>query len=84
LLAFVIVCAGIVVLRRTRPDLPRPFKTPLSPVVPILGVLSCGYLMYGLPFDTWLRLIVWMAIGVVIYFLYGARHSKVRNPGAAR
>ena len=84
LLAFVIVCAGIVVLRRTRPDLPRPFKTPLSPVVPILGVLSCGYLMYGLPFDTWLRLIVWMAIGVLIYFLYGARHSKVRNPGAAR
>jgi APA family basic amino acid/polyamine antiporter len=84
LLAFVIVCAGVVVLRRTRPDLPRPFRTPGSPVVPILGVLSCGYLMYGLPLDTWLRLIIWMAIGVVIYFLYGAQHSKVRNPGRAR
>jgi APA family basic amino acid/polyamine antiporter len=84
LLAFVIVCAGIVVLRRTRPDLPRPFRTPFSPVVPILGVLSCGYLMYGLPLDTWLRLIIWMAIGVVIYFAYGARHSKVRNPGGPR
>ncbi|MGH9371656.1 MAG: amino acid permease [Vicinamibacterales bacterium] len=78
LFAFVIVCAGIIVLRRTRPEIPRPFRTPFSPVVPILGVLSCGYLMSSLPFDTWLRLIVWMAIGMVIYFAYGRHHSKVQ------
>ncbi len=81
LLAFVIVCAGIVVLRRTRPDLPRPFKTPWSPVVPVLGVLSCGYLMFGLPLDTWLRLIVWMVIGVVVYAVYGVKHSRLRAAG---
>ena len=75
LFAFVIVCAGIIVLRRTRPDLPRPFRTPWSPVVPALGIVSCSYLMYSLPFDTWLRLIVWMAIGLVIYFMYSRHHS---------
>jgi APA family basic amino acid/polyamine antiporter len=77
LFAFVIVSIGVVVLRRTRPDLPRPFKVPFSPVVPILSAGASLYLMYGLPFDTWLRLIVWMAIGLVIYFMYGARHSKL-------
>jgi APA family basic amino acid/polyamine antiporter len=79
LLAFVIVCAGIIILRRTQPDLPRPFKTPLVPLVPILGILICGYMMYGLPTDTWLRLIIWMALGLAIYFLYGRHHSKL-NP----
>jgi basic amino acid/polyamine antiporter, APA family len=83
LFAFVIVCAGIIVLRRTRPELPRPFRTPFSPVVPILGILSCGYLMYGLPLDTWLRLIIWMAIGLFIYFLYSRHHSKVQAQVAA-
>jgi APA family basic amino acid/polyamine antiporter len=78
LFAFVIVCAGVLVLRRNRPEIPRPFRTPFSPVVPVLGVLSCGYLMSSLPLDTWLRLIIWMAIGIVIYFLYGRRHSKVQ------
>jgi APA family basic amino acid/polyamine antiporter len=78
LFAFVIVCAGIIVLRKTRPELPRPFRTPFSPVVPILGILSCSYLMYGLPLDTWLRLVVWMAIGLVIYFGYSRFHSKVQ------
>jgi APA family basic amino acid/polyamine antiporter len=78
LLAFVIVCAGIIVLRHTRPDLPRPFRTPLNPIVPALGILSCGYLMYGLPLDTWLRLIIWMAIGFVIYFAYSRKHSRVQ------
>ena len=78
LFAFVIVCAGIIVLRRTRPELPRPFRTPGSPVVPALGVLSCLYLMSSLPFDTWLRLIIWMAIGIVIYFAYSRHHSKVQ------
>ncbi len=79
LFAFVIVCAGILVLRKTRPELPRPFRTPFSPVVPILGILSCAYLMYGLPFDTWLRLIIWMALGLLIYFTYSMHHSKVRE-----
>jgi basic amino acid/polyamine antiporter, APA family len=78
LFAFVIVCAGILVLRRTRPDLPRPFRTPFSPVVPILGVLSCFYLMTSLPWHTWERLIIWMAIGIVIYFSYSRRHSRVQ------
>jgi APA family basic amino acid/polyamine antiporter len=77
LLAFAIVCAGIIVLRHTRPELPRPFRTPGSPVVPALGILSCLYLMAGLPFDTWLRLVVWMALGIVVYFFYGRHHSKL-------
>jgi basic amino acid/polyamine antiporter, APA family len=81
LLAFVIVCGGIIVLRRVRPDLPRPFKTPWSPVVPILGILSCSYLMYGLPWETWLRLIVWMVLGLVIYFFYGRQHSALGKSG---
>jgi APA family basic amino acid/polyamine antiporter len=77
LLAFVIVSAGIIVLRYTNPNAPRPFRTPMVPVVPILGILICGYMMVGLPGDTWLRLIVWMAIGLVIYFVYGMRHSRL-------
>jgi basic amino acid/polyamine antiporter, APA family len=76
LLAFVIVCAGIWVLRVRSPELPRPFKTPLVPLVPILGILICGYLMSSLPGDTWLRLIIWMAIGLVIYFAYSVRKSR--------
>jgi basic amino acid/polyamine antiporter, APA family len=79
LFAFVIVCGGVLVLRYTRPDIPRPFKTPLVPFVPALGILSCLYLMSGLPKDTWMRLIVWMAIGLVIYFTYGIRKSKLRR-----
>jgi APA family basic amino acid/polyamine antiporter len=82
LLAFVIVCAGVIVLRRVRPELPRPFRTPFSPVVPALGILSCGYLMYGLPLDTWLRLVIWMAIGLVIYFMYSRHHSRVQARAA--
>lgn len=77
LLAFVIVCAGILVLRYRSPNLARPFRTPLVPLVPILGILSCLGLMAGLPRDTWLRLIVWMAIGLVIYFSYSRSHSKL-------
>ncbi|HWA16263.1 MAG TPA: amino acid permease, partial [Gemmatimonadales bacterium] len=71
LLAFVIVCAGVWVLRYTDPNIPRPFKTPLVPFVPLLGILSCGFLMIRLPVDTWARLIIWMLLGVVIYFAYG-------------
>jgi APA family basic amino acid/polyamine antiporter len=79
LLAFVIVCGGVLVLRRRQPNLPRPFKTPWVPAVPILGILICFGLMAGLPSDTWIRLIVWMAIGIVIYFTYGRSHSKVQR-----
>ncbi len=77
LLAFVIVCFGVMALRYARPNIPRPFRTPWVPVVPILGILICGYMMYGLPSDTWIRLVVWMAIGLLIYFLYGTRHSRI-------
>jgi APA family basic amino acid/polyamine antiporter len=82
LLAFVIVCGGILVLRSKQPELHRPFRTPWVPVVPILGILICGYMMYGLPVDTWLRLAIWMALGLAIYFLYGRSHSKLNRPGA--
>lgn len=78
LFAFAIVCAGVLVLRYKQPGLARPFKTPFMPVTPILGCLSCLYLAAGLPLDTWLRLIIWMAIGMVVYFMYGIKHSKLR------
>jgi APA family basic amino acid/polyamine antiporter len=77
LLAFAIVCAGVLVLRYTDPGRPRPFRTPWVPIVPLLGIGACVYLMVQLPKDTWARLVVWMAIGLAIYFLYGRRHSKV-------
>ena len=79
LLAFAIVCAGVLVLRYTDPDRPRPFRTPLVPFVPVAGIAACFYLMLGLPVDTWARLIVWMALGLIIYFLYGKSHSKVQR-----
>jgi basic amino acid/polyamine antiporter, APA family len=78
LFAFAIVCAGVLVLRYTDPAIPRPFRTPLVPFVPIAGILACFYLMLGLPVDTWARLIIWMGLGLAIYFLYGRRHSKVQ------
>ncbi|MBN1414708.1 MAG: amino acid permease [Bacteroidales bacterium] len=78
LFAFAIVCISVLVLRRTRPDLPRPFKTPWVPFVPALGALVCIIQMAALPVETWLRLLVWLVIGLVIYFLYGTRHSKQR------
>ncbi|HEY9229809.1 MAG TPA: amino acid permease [Gemmatimonadaceae bacterium] len=77
LLAFVIVCFGVMVLRYARPNIPRPFRTPLVPLVPILGIAICGYMMSSLPGDTWIRLIVWMVLGLLIYFLYGKAHSRV-------
>ncbi|HEX6643203.1 MAG TPA: amino acid permease [Gemmatimonadales bacterium] len=84
LLAFAIVCAGVLVLRRTDPDRPRPFRVPLVPLVPLLGIAACLYLMAGLPADTWARLVVWMALGLAIYFLYGRKHSTLnRTDGAA-
>ena len=77
LLAFVIVCVGIVVMRRTQPDLPRPFRTPWVPLIPILGAVTCLVQMFALPFGTWLRLIVWMIIGLTLYFGYGRKRSKL-------
>jgi APA family basic amino acid/polyamine antiporter len=77
LFAFIVVSIGVVVLRRTHPDLPRSFRVPASPVLPILAVVACGYLMLNLPVETWLRFVIWMIIGFVVYFLYGRGHSRV-------
>jgi APA family basic amino acid/polyamine antiporter len=76
LFAFVLVSVGVVVLRRTRPDLPRAFRTPLVPLIPILAVLACVWLMLSLSVETWLRFLLWMAIGFVVYLAYGRRHSR--------
>jgi APA family basic amino acid/polyamine antiporter len=84
LLAFVIVSAGTWILRRRRPDLPRPFKTPWVPFVPIMGVLVSLGLMASLPAATWIRLVVWLIIGMVVYFGYGQKHSRVQAALAAR
>jgi hypothetical protein len=77
LFAFVMVCLGVVVLRITQPNLPRPFKTPWSPLVPLLGAASCGALMTFLPLDTWVRFAGWLAMGVAFYFLYSMKHSAL-------
>jgi APA family basic amino acid/polyamine antiporter len=81
LLAFVIVSAGVWILRRRRPDLNRPFKTPWVPFVPIMGILISGLLMLSLPQDTWLRLIVWLVIGLTVYFSYGRYRSRLVEAG---
>ncbi len=83
LLAFVIVCAGVWILRVRRPELKRPFRTPLVPIVPLLGIGVSFLLMASLPRDTWLRLIVWLIIGMVVYFTYGRKHSRVQMGDAA-
>jgi APA family basic amino acid/polyamine antiporter len=79
LFIFAVVCGAILILRRTRPDLPRPFRTPWSPVVPALGVLTCVYLMSGLPGQTWGRFAVWLLLGTLVYLAYGRRHSGVQR-----
>ncbi len=79
LLAFVIVCTSIILLRKTDPDRERPFRTPLVPLVPILGILFNGYMMIKLGWLNWARLIIWLIIGLVVYFTYGVKHSKVRE-----
>src|SRR5690606_9391444 len=76
LAAFTVVCLGVMVLRVTRPDMPRPFRTPAIWLVAPLGALSALGLMSGLPSDTWWRLLIWLAIGIVIYFVYGARNAQ--------
>ena len=77
LFAFILVCLGVVVLRRTDPARPRPFRVFGVPTVPIIGVVLCAALMLSLPVLTWLRFFVWLAIGLVIYFGYGRRHSRL-------
>jgi APA family basic amino acid/polyamine antiporter len=79
LAAFVVVCLGVIILRYTKPNMPRPFKTPGSPVVPGLGVLMCLYLMFSLPAITWWSFGVWTAVGVVVYVGYGYANSYLRK-----
>ena len=84
LLAFAIVCTGVLILRKTAPDTPRPFRTPGMPWVPVVGTLICIYLMTGLPLPTWIRLFVWLAVGLAIYFSYGRfRAASVRDKAIA-
>jgi basic amino acid/polyamine antiporter, APA family len=77
LFAFILVCIGVMVMRKTNPDVPRAFKTPLVPLVPILGIFTCVFMMVFLPADTWIRLIVWMLIGFDIYLFYGVKYSAL-------
>ena len=74
-----LVCAAVIILRKTNPELPRQFKTPLVPFVPILGILVCAVMIFGLGWLNWLRLAGWLAIGFVIYFAYSKQYSKVRD-----
>jgi len=81
LFAFMLVCAGVWIMRVRRPDVPRGFMVPALPVVAILGIVVCGAMIYGLGWTNWLRLIVWLAIGLVFYFSYGITHSKLLLEG---
>jgi len=83
LFAFLIVCGAVLIMRRTNPDAARPFRAPLYPFVPILGMLSCLILMFSLPVENWYRLAVWMLMGFVMYFSYGYTHSELRKRDAA-
>jgi basic amino acid/polyamine antiporter, APA family len=79
LFAFMLVCAGVWIMRKRRPDIPRGFTVPALPVVSILGIIVCGAMIYGLGWTNWMRLLVWLVIGLVIYFSYGAKHSRLRQ-----
>jgi APA family basic amino acid/polyamine antiporter len=82
LFAFILVCAGVWILRVRRPELPRSFKVPAVPVVSTLGILVCGAMIYGLGWTNWLRLGVWLLLGLVLYFSYGRSHSKLARAGS--
>jgi APA family basic amino acid/polyamine antiporter len=84
LFAFILVCIGVWVMRKKMPEMPRAFKTPLVPLVPILGIATCLFMMVFLPMDTWIRLLVWMLIGLDIYLVYGVKHSKLGNGTTSR
>ena len=77
LFAFILVCLGVIILRRKDATRPRPFRVPLVPIFPLLGVLFCFVLMLSLPLETWGRFVVWLIIGLSIYFLYSVRHSRL-------
>src|SRR5206468_4513536 len=81
LFAFMLVCAGVWIMRVRRPDIPRGFTVPALPVVAVLGIVVCGAMIYGLGWTNWLRLIVWLVIGLVFYFSYGIKHSKLLAEG---
>ena len=83
LFAFAVVCGAVLVMRYSNPTAPRPFRCPLVPLVPVLGVCGCLLLMFSLPAVNWLRLVLWMALGLVIYFTYGRAHS-VLGRGTAK
>jgi APA family basic amino acid/polyamine antiporter len=80
LFAFILVCISVIVLRKTEPDMKREFKTPFVPLVPILGIIVCLAMIYGLGWTNWLRLIGWLAIGFVVYFGYSKKNSRLNNP----
>ena len=80
LFAFILVCLAVIILRKTDPGLPRQFKTPWVPVVPILGVIVCGAMIYGLGRETWIRLVVWLILGFIVYFGYSKKNSRLQNP----
>jgi APA family basic amino acid/polyamine antiporter len=79
LVSFIMVCIGVIVLRIRQPDLKRPFKNPWNPLIPVLGVLSCGALITFLPTETWHRFLIWTGIGTVFYFAYAMHHSKLKK-----
>lgn len=79
LFAFTLVCIGILVLRKTNPDIERPFKTPLVPLVPVLGIVVCVLMMMSLPIESWERLAIWLGLGLIIYFVYSKKHSKLNK-----
>ena len=79
LFAFSLVCIGVLILRKTNPELERPFRTPWVPLVPILGIIVCVLMMASLPIVSWERLAIWMALGIAIYYAYGKKHSIIRN-----
>ena len=81
LFAFVVVNIGVIILRRTRPDLERGYRVPFVPVFPLIGTALCVYLMIDLPGTTWVRFGIWMVLGLIIYFAYGMRHSRLRRTG---
>ena len=79
LFAFVLVCVAVIILRKKEPNMKREFKTPYVPLIPILRVIACLLMMVGLGWTNWLRLFAWMALGIIIYFLYGVKNSRLNN-----
>lgn len=79
LFAFMLVCAGVWIMRVKNPEIPRQFKTPMVPLVPILGMVVCGAMIYGLGWTNWVRLLIWMGVGVIFYFAYGMKRSKLNK-----